>query len=346
VRRARTFDDLFDLERVIKLETTDVSTIGYMRQVRYVGGRLIVLDDIQMSVMLFDDQGNFLRAIGRRGKGPGEYSEPTNVYIHGSEIVVVDTAESQILFYNFDGTHTRTVRPDNSKFKIFFYGNIILQDNLIYVCDFHSLNKNMPKHVVLDATNDLAEPLFGFGDRLPFYTTTRGRKLPLLPTNIFRKIDNTIWTIPGYQTAIDVFDLEGHKLASLPSGVDGITPEIVSRSKNISDFNNAVSLPKVHFLFHHRHFVFEYFLFPPIVNAFDANGNLIRKLPVERGAFKNAQYMENGFLISPMNITSTPPEPLSQTLGDSLFRAFLDSGYNTENYKDDNPYLILHKPKW
>jgi len=346
VRNAKVFDDLFSLDRVVKLEAKDTSLIGYLRQVRYVGDRIIVLDDIRMSVLLFDDQGNFLRTIGRRGKGPGEYSEPTNVYVYGSEIAVVDTKETRILFFSFDGTHNRTIRPDNSKLRVFFYENIIIRDNLMYVCDFHSLNKNIPKHVVLDTGKKPAEPIFGFGDRLPFYTTSVGRKTPFLPTYIFKEVNSMIWTIPGYQTAIDVFDFNGHQLGSIPSGIDGISPEIVSKTKNIQDFNEAISMTTAAFMFHHDQFVFVYYMSPQLINAYDTNGNLIKKMTIEKAAIENSRFMENGYLIAVMNISGTAPEYLKRSLGDDLYTAFLDAGYTPDNYQNDNDYLIFHKPKW
>jgi len=345
VREADAFDDLFTMARVVRLEVTESSVIGYLRQIRMIGDRLVVLDDIQKAVLLFDDEGSFLARIGRQGEGPGEYIDPVNIHLHNSQIAVVDQGGNQLLFYEMDGTHSKTIAPDTSAFPIFLYGNLVLEDDLIYVCDFHSLNKTMPKHLAL-TFSDPARPVFGFGDRLPFFHTGIGKKMPYLNTPVFEKVNGTICTIPMYQTAIDVFDLEGHALGTLPSGIDGITPEIVSEIKNINDFNEALALAGAAFLFHHRHLVFVMFHSPFVVNAYDVNGNLIRRMPLKTPATKNARFMENGFLIGIMNLTTTPSEATKKALGDALYTAFTEAGYDPEEYENDNPYLILFRADW
>jgi hypothetical protein len=135
-------------------------------------------------------------------------------------------------------------------------------------------------------------------------------------------------------------------LGSIPSGVDGITPEVLSNVKSPQDFNEAWSMTRAAFMFHHRSLVFVYFMPPFFINAYDIHGNLIRKMPIKRAAVKNARFMENGYLIAVMNTSSTPPDQLERSLGDTLYQAFLEAGYNPEDYQNDNDYLILHKPKW
>jgi len=45
-------------------------------------GKVYVLDRKAGQIKVFDPQGNFLRAIGRRGQGPGEFQEPRYFRLH------------------------------------------------------------------------------------------------------------------------------------------------------------------------------------------------------------------------------------------------------------------------
>jgi hypothetical protein len=92
--------------RVVKLETTDNSLIGEVSKVEVVNDRIIVLDERDSeSVFMFDGQGNFIRQIGRKGRGPGEYTNAVNFVVDydNSHIIVSDEGGRKQLFYDFDG---------------------------------------------------------------------------------------------------------------------------------------------------------------------------------------------------------------------------------------------------
>lgn len=67
---------VFDSVRTIILDTIPEAMIGQISKMQVVGNTILVLDDSQSKgLFLFDGGGIFLRQIGRRGSGPGEYLE-------------------------------------------------------------------------------------------------------------------------------------------------------------------------------------------------------------------------------------------------------------------------------
>jgi hypothetical protein len=245
IQNAEYLDDLFSLERVIKLETRDSSILGYIQAARFYEHKFYILDNIQNIVQVFDDSGQHLHSIGRNGEGPGEYKKADNIYIVDRRVAVVDSSGTKVLIYDLQGNHIQSITPDTSKFPIYFYGNMIFKEDLLYVCDFFSFDQNMPRHVVLKTSREPAPPVFGFGDRLPFYHTKIGRKTPQYLSNIFTTVDGNIWTIPSYQTDIEVYDFNGHLLGILPSGIDGISKEVVSEIKNPQDYHETRAMTTV-----------------------------------------------------------------------------------------------------
>src|SRR5688572_30610366 len=52
-------------------------------------GRLVVLNASSNQVRIYDQQGKFIRAIGRKGAGPSEFSIPVRVYRVGADTLQV-----------------------------------------------------------------------------------------------------------------------------------------------------------------------------------------------------------------------------------------------------------------
>ena len=63
---------------------------------------------------IFDYQGNMLKAIKHKGRGPGEYLDLTAFDIIESQrlIYILDTRSHQVIIYDFDGKHIRHFSMD------------------------------------------------------------------------------------------------------------------------------------------------------------------------------------------------------------------------------------------
>ncbi|NOR45952.1 MAG: 6-bladed beta-propeller [Candidatus Delongbacteria bacterium] len=59
-------------------------------------GNIYVLDSRLASITIFDKNGNFLKSIGRKGTGPGEFKLPWQMIILNDTLYVSDNASSQL----------------------------------------------------------------------------------------------------------------------------------------------------------------------------------------------------------------------------------------------------------
>lgn len=61
-----------------------------------VAGRIFVSDTLRHKIYVLDMQGNVLQTIGRRGVDVGEFNFPTELRLHGSELIVVDAMNFRV----------------------------------------------------------------------------------------------------------------------------------------------------------------------------------------------------------------------------------------------------------
>lgn len=91
--------------RYVKLETTPESYISSVSKAIFTDDQIIVLDEQSNNLLRFDNEGRFLGAIGRSGRGPGEYVRVTQVEVNqgNKTIYVFDFAQGKVLKFNLEG---------------------------------------------------------------------------------------------------------------------------------------------------------------------------------------------------------------------------------------------------
>ena len=78
-------------------------------------GNIYVLDDKAVQIKVYDPQGNFIRAIGRRGQGPGEFQGPRGFYLTPQQsLAVCDSLSRQVVIFGLDGQFIRAL-PDKTR---------------------------------------------------------------------------------------------------------------------------------------------------------------------------------------------------------------------------------------
>lgn len=73
-------------------------------------GRFYVCDMGNRRVQVYDQNGVYLRSLGRQGQGPGEYAFPSNVLLDGAGDVYIDSGFSFVVF-GPDGVFKRNILP-------------------------------------------------------------------------------------------------------------------------------------------------------------------------------------------------------------------------------------------
>lgn len=93
--------DIFTSINLIPLETSKDALIGDVYKLLFCDSTLIIVDRYKTkTVKHFTNQGKFIGLIGSIGKGPGQYTEPTDCVIFNNMILIYDQFQHKIIFYD------------------------------------------------------------------------------------------------------------------------------------------------------------------------------------------------------------------------------------------------------
>lgn len=108
--------DIFDVAEYIKLESNDSCTIGELSLFKVTSDAFYILDESSTNqIFKFDKYGRFLFKIGKNGRGPGEYNDPSwfTVDEMNKRIFVLDPGKRKLLIYKTDdGTYISSIGID------------------------------------------------------------------------------------------------------------------------------------------------------------------------------------------------------------------------------------------
>ena len=117
---------------VIPLETNDSCLIGGISKLEFYDGKIFVLDKMHSArLYVFDTQGEYKFAIGKRGSGPNEYMQINDFSIDKEKNLIYVLCDKKKLFtYSLSGQPLGTITLD------FFADAMEYQKNqLHFVCD-------------------------------------------------------------------------------------------------------------------------------------------------------------------------------------------------------------------
>jgi hypothetical protein len=110
-------------------------------------------------IFQFDSSGNFLKKIGRKGQGPGEFINPYCINLTKDFLIVSDTNGRKIRFFDRDGNYSRSIKVLKPYFEI-----VADADGFIYASPLR-MNKESLLIDVLDHDGHLihsfGKPRFG-----------------------------------------------------------------------------------------------------------------------------------------------------------------------------------------
>lgn len=107
----------------IKLETKDASLIGPIGKLEYINGNIFIQSN--SLIYMFDNQGNFVRRIGRIGQGPKEYIRSFD-FAADDSLVYVNCARKIYKYRIADGSFVgvyNLIYPDFDYARIFTLSN-------------------------------------------------------------------------------------------------------------------------------------------------------------------------------------------------------------------------------
>jgi len=104
------------VEIAVPPEDADEAVLGRPAALALSADRIYIADSQDCAIKVFSKDGEFVRAFGRKGRGPGDLSFPSGVAIAGDRIYVADKLNRRIQVFDpdggFRGGFPLTVAPD------------------------------------------------------------------------------------------------------------------------------------------------------------------------------------------------------------------------------------------
>lgn len=86
-------------------------------------GNMYILDEQAGNIKIFDSSGNFQKAIGRKGQGPGEFGLPISLFLtRQNQIIVNDMGQRKIQFFDKEGNYLKEFSIAE---KFLFFGPMV-----------------------------------------------------------------------------------------------------------------------------------------------------------------------------------------------------------------------------
>ena len=103
-------NQFFDSWSLVQLETNKDCLIGEIRKIIVQPDRLYIMDsDVAEAVFIFDREGNWINTIARKGRGPGEYINFTDIEYDTHTQQLYMLCGNKIMIFDRDGEYVSSV---------------------------------------------------------------------------------------------------------------------------------------------------------------------------------------------------------------------------------------------
>jgi len=308
-------EDVFSLEEELSVGEAEGREEYMFSRIRSIAvddaGGIYVLDWKEIHVKVFDQNGTFIRTIGKKGQGPGEFIMPLSVLITNQNELVVNDFRSRLAFFSLEGEFKKNIQM--AKFRL-------------SSVDIDSKGNIVGRAIVREEENPRYE-LKKFDSELNYLHSLGSSPLPSASPSGFNpfggiisfRIDNHDQVICGYPEnyEIKIFDKEGNLKRKIIKDYDpveiteeeikevteGMPPEEkLSISKYHTAYNwfTADDEGRIFVMTHERADEGEVYYY----DIFNSEGKFIVKIPLKtrpyvlkKGKFYTVEEDEEGFLM-------------------------------------------------
>lgn len=198
-------EDVFSLEEELSIGEAEGREEYMFSQVRDIEvdetGRIYVLDTKEVNMKVFDQGGNYIRTIGRKGQGPGELQIPVDIYIDDKDkIYISDVMNDRLSIFNNQGDFVSSFN-----FEEYSIGNIVgvnKQDDITLIMNTTSKESGR-NFIVFDYMVNVYSSRFEFIESL--YRTT----IPIMQ-HFIKEGSRLALSVPYQKTLCCTLDSQGN----------------------------------------------------------------------------------------------------------------------------------------
>jgi hypothetical protein len=178
-------------------------------------GHIYASDVKDRKIKVFDDEGQFVRIIGKSGEGPGELSWPSNIQMTPqNELMIEDAANRRMSFFSLDGEFIRSISVAAKGLGL----TTIILDNLGNYAGRELGLEEQKLYFELKKFDKDLNPLFSVAKTLfDIPQPGSGNKMDLFDFVTTYAFDSQgrLFFAPNKEYEIQVFDLEGKHVLSV-----------------------------------------------------------------------------------------------------------------------------------
>jgi hypothetical protein len=208
--RAVVLDEEFAYKE--KDETGEVRLFNPGRVAVDAGGNVYIADETDMAIKVFDPQGKFLHAIGRKGEGPGEFTYIFDmVPLPDGRLLVTDFRARRTSFFDSEGQFLVSYPWKKNFLRVYLAtGSSCTLEEGVYTEE--------ARERWIKTIDFAGEELISFGKfSFPEFKMIRAGEVmisisvPWTPASIFAGDNSSQWLYhcPGDQYLIEVYDQKG-----------------------------------------------------------------------------------------------------------------------------------------
>lgn len=164
------FHDIARIDKVVKLETTPESVIGYVNKVVVSPkeNQLIVKDADGFTLKIFSEGGKYIKTAFRKGDGPGEMKSEISSFCLSHDSIYIIT-HKQLSKFDLNGRFLKEISlPD-----ICFPGDVGFIKNAVFVSVLRSYRENKREIIVFDEDLRLQKEVLNYDVRKDKYLFTQ-----------------------------------------------------------------------------------------------------------------------------------------------------------------------------
>jgi hypothetical protein len=179
-------------------------------------GKMHILDEQAGNIKVFDHDGSFVKTIGRKGQGPGEFGMPISLFFsQQNQIIVNDMGQRKIQYFDKDGNYLKEFSIAD---KFLFFGPMVTSTGDLVVT--YTIPQEKPL-TVLQKLNPEFEPILTFAS-LPMDTP------PVIDIFVARSLTSLRWAVT-YNDEIVWADIKNPEYELRFFDTDGNLKRIITR---------------------------------------------------------------------------------------------------------------------
>jgi len=165
---------------------------------------IYVIDQSLSAIIKYTANGKFIKQIGRRGEGPGEFEMPHKFIYDNNKLFIADQGNRRVQILDSDGKYLSSFKLFRLITNISHFNNIIIGQQQYHsneIQDFSLISKYNHKGVILDSFGEPINNIIGIS------------KLPTSASAVMLKIhNNKIYVLYWYYPVLQVYSFNGELL--------------------------------------------------------------------------------------------------------------------------------------